>query len=305
MDPESPAGGEQRPGPPAARAALEPPAGRDPWQDLGALTSARIALGRTGGSLRTESLLELRLAHAGARDAVQAPFDLEGVRQALAAGGLETETLASAAQDRKTYLIRPDLGRALDPKTAERLTAAAASWGRRDLAVVVSDGLAASAAHGHAAKTVAELARLLGGEGWTLYPVFLVPFARVKIQDAIGGLLGARHSIILLGERPGLSAHDSLGAYLTYRPGEGRTDADRNCVSNIREDGLRPLAAARSLADLLIESRRRGLSGTALRESPGRAGAELPPATPPGGRNAPRPPGAPSPSGPTPPRDPR
>jgi ethanolamine ammonia-lyase small subunit len=264
--------------PPEVPAAPEPSSGpvrpaRDPWSGLAAHTSARIALGRTGGSLRTSSLLEFRLAHSGARDAVHAPFDLDALEEDLRRRGLASERLATAAADRRTYLLRPDLGRALLPESEARLRAAAPGWGRRDLAVLVSDGLAAAAAQRHAAETVAELHRRLFAAGWTLYPVFLVPLARVKLQDEVGAILGARLSLILLGERPGLSAHDSLGAYLTHGPRGDRTDADRNCVSNIRGGGLAPAAAAELLARLLIASRRLGLSGTALREDstpPGR-----------------------------------
>jgi ethanolamine ammonia-lyase small subunit len=249
--------------------------GRDSWQALAAHTPARIALGRSGGSLRTESLLELRLAHAGARDAVHSPFDAAALEQSLHERGLATVRLSTAAADRATYLARPDLGRILDKQSEARLRSLAGSWGRRDLAVLVSDGLSAKAAEKHAADAAAELVRILAGPGWTHYPVFVVPFARVKLQDCVGAVLGARHSVILLGERPGLSAHDSLGAYLTFDPRAERTDADRNCVSNIRGDGLRPLAAARKLAGMLIESRRLGLSGTSLRDTDGRSDAEL------------------------------
>lgn len=241
--------------------------GRDPWRALAVHTAARIALGRAGGSLRTESLLEFRLAHAGARDAVQSRFDLRALEEAFRGEGLATLRLATAAPDRKTYILRPDLGRRLEPASEESLRAAGAAWGRRDLAVLVSDGLAAAAAGNHAVATVAELARILTASGWTLYPILLVPFARVKLQDAVGEILRTRHSVILLGERPGLSAHDSLGAYLTFEPRTERTDADRNCVSNIRRDGLPPATAARKLAHLLLESRRLGLSGTALRDT--------------------------------------
>jgi ethanolamine ammonia-lyase small subunit len=251
---------------PDPRALPAPGSGRDPWRTLGAYTPARIALGRAGGSLRTESLLEFRLAHAGARDAVRAPFEIEALEAALREKGLATERLETAASDRRTYLARPDLGRRLRPESAERLRAAAPSWGRRDLAVLVSDGLAAAAAGHHAAETVAELSDILSGLGWALYPIFVVPFARVKLQDEVGGLLHARLSMILLGERPGLSSHDSLGAYLTFGPRADRTDAERNCVSNIRGDGLPPAEAARKLARILVESRRLGLSGTGLRE---------------------------------------
>jgi ethanolamine ammonia-lyase small subunit len=252
--------GGDAPAPPAG-------AGRDPWLRLSAHTTARIALGRAGGSLRTASLLEFRTAHARARDAVHQPFDAAGLSGALQALGLEVERLATAAPDRRAYLARPDLGRRLDPASAGRLAEMARSLGRRDLAVLVSDGLSAAAAEGHAAETVAELARILKGAGWTLYPVFVVPLARVKLQDAVGEILGAAHSLILLGERPGLSAQDSLGAYLTFGPRASRTDADRNCVSNIRGDGLAPGAAAEKIARLLVESRRIGLSGTALTDA--------------------------------------
>jgi ethanolamine ammonia-lyase small subunit len=241
-------------------------AGGDRWVALKAHTPARIALGRAGGSLRTESLLDFRMAHARARDAVHQPFDTDGLAASLRGLGLEAERLATAAPDRATYLARPDLGRRLETQSAERLRAAAGLLGRRDLAVLVSDGLSAAAAHAHAAETVAELDRILRAAGWTLYPVFVVPLARVKLQDAVGEILGARHSLMLLGERPGLSAHDSLGAYLTFEPRADRTDADRNCVSNIRGDGLPPMRAAAKIANILIASRRRGLSGTALRE---------------------------------------
>ncbi len=239
---------------------------RDPWFQLGAHTSARIALGRAGGSLRTKSLIELRIAHARARDAVHEPFDAEGLATSLRERGMASDCAASAAPDRRTYLARPDLGRLLSPASAERLRAAAASLGRRDLVILVSDGLSALAARAHAVDTVTELDRILSATGWTLYPIYIIPLARVKIQDAVGEILGARHSLILLGERPGLSAQDSLGAYLTFGPRADRTDADRNCVSNIRQGGLPPLDAAAKIARILQESRRLSLSGTTLRE---------------------------------------
>jgi ethanolamine ammonia-lyase small subunit len=263
-EPDSRGGAELRPD--------RPPAGRDPWHALAAHTPARIALGRAGGSLRTQSLLDLRVAHARARDAVRAPFDAAALGGAFRGRGLESVTLATAAGDRGLYLARPDLGRELGAASAGRLRALSSSWGQRDLAILVSDGLSARAAEAHAVPSACELARILAGCGWTLYPIFIVPFARVKLQDQVGSLVGARFSVILLGERPGLSAHDSLGAYLTFGPNAARTDADRNCVSNIRDDGLPPGESARRIADLLIESRRLGLSGTALRLAQGPPG---------------------------------
>jgi ethanolamine ammonia-lyase small subunit len=239
---------------------------RDGWHNLAAHTDARIALGRAGGSLRTQSLLEFNVAHARARDAVHATFEVDALVKALGLAGIATEVLATAASDRATYLVRPELGRKLSEASAARLRLLAESTGPRDLAVIVSDGLSATAAGNHAAQTVVELHGLLSHGGWTLYPIFILPYARVKVQDEVGSILGARHSLILLGERPGLSAHDSLGAYLTFAPGPGRTDADRNCVSNIRGGGLAPPQAAAKLARFLLESRRLGISGNGLRD---------------------------------------
>jgi ethanolamine ammonia-lyase small subunit len=241
--------------------------GRDAWLALNAHTAARIALGRAGASLRTESLLEVRVAHAAARDAVHAPFDVAALAEGFRQRGIETEVLATGTGDQETYITRPDLGRRLDSASAARLREKSILWGPRNLAILVSGGLSATAAASHAVETVAELERILGAAGWTMFPVFLVPFARVKLQDEVGEILGARHSVLLLGERPGLSAHDSLGAYLTFEPRSVRSDADRNCVSNIRGAGLPPQAAARKLAHLLAESRRLGLSGTRLRDA--------------------------------------
>lgn len=245
--------------------ALEKLTDRDPWVSLAGTTRARIALGRAGGSLRTAALLDFRLAHARARDAVSAAFDAKVLEEALVSRGLSVEGLQTEVNERPTYLTRPDLGRRLSDASRNKLRAAADAWGRRDLAILVSDGLSAQAAEQHAAPVLLPLVQQLHAVGWTLYPIFLVPLARVKLQDEVGELLGARHSLILLGERPGLDSPDSLGAYLTFQPGSDRTDANRNCVSNIRMEGLRPEEAARQLAHLLEESARRRLSGTELK----------------------------------------
>jgi ethanolamine ammonia-lyase small subunit len=242
-------------------------ASRDPWVGLKRYTTARIALGRTGGSQRMQTVLDFRLSHARARDAVMAPFDLDGVAARFVANGIATHRIATAVADKKTYLVRPDLGRRLDEASRAELGAFASAWGPRDLVIMVSDGLAAQAAERHAVETVTLLAEQLKAAGWTLYPVLLVPFGRVKLQDEVGELLGARHALMLLGERPGLGMPDSLGAYLTHHPQTLCTDADRNCVSNIRPEGLPPAAAARKLAHLLIESARLGVSGVALKDT--------------------------------------
>ena len=170
--------------------------------------------------------------------------------------------------------MRPDLGRSLSPHARDTLREGRRAWGERDLVVIVSDGLSSLAAERHAATTLEKLLPLLRSRGWSLYPVLIAPFARVKLQDEVGAALGARHALMLLGERPGLGAPDSLGAYFTYLPGDGRTDADRNCVSNIRPEGLCPPEAAAKLVRLLAESARLKTSGTALRDSGTAATAE-------------------------------
>lgn len=241
--------------------------GRDPWVGLSRYTAARIALGRTGGSQRMDTVLDFRLSHARARDAVTAPFDVDGLTRRLSEAGLNSQRLATGVADKKTYLVRPDLGRRLGEQARAELTSRAVDWARRDLVIIISDGLAAQAAERHAVETVARLAEHLVAAGWTLYPILLAPFGRVKLQDEVGELLGARHALMLLGERPGLGTPDSLGAYLTHRPRAGCTDADRNCVSNIRPEGLAPAAAARKLAHLLMESARLGVSGVALKDT--------------------------------------
>jgi ethanolamine ammonia-lyase small subunit len=238
----------------------------DTWRALKKFTSARIALGRSGGSWRTETLLDFRLSHARARDAVLKPFLSDLLDEDLHRGGFETFRLATAATDRQVFLKNPDLGRQLASASRLELQGQLAKWGKRDLAVLVSDGLSALAAETQIIPTLVTLLPILIGAGWTVFPILIIPFARVKLQDEVGAILQARQTLMLLGERPGLGSPDSLGAYLTYQPGPDKTDADRNCVSNIRPDGLPPAQAAKTLARLLIESARLRISGVALKD---------------------------------------
>ncbi|HUR94311.1 MAG TPA: ethanolamine ammonia-lyase subunit EutC [Gemmatimonadales bacterium] len=236
----------------------------DPWHALRSLTPARIALGRAGASLPTRAHLDFQLAHARARDAVHDALDVAAFRSALSAVGLESVAVRSAAPDRATYLQRPDLGRRLDSAAGERLPPA--DPGDVDAALVVADGLSARAAQSHAAPLIAALAPRLRDAGWRLAPVVVVEQGRVAIGDEIGGRLGARLVLVLIGERPGLTAPDSLGAYLTWDPRPGRTDAERNCVSNIRPEGFVIALAAEKLVYLMLEAARRRLSGVALKD---------------------------------------
>jgi ethanolamine ammonia-lyase small subunit len=228
---------------------------------LRALTPARVALSRTGASLQTGDLLDFQRAHAQARDAVHARLEVSSLAANLAAiTGLEVQVMHSAAMDRTTYLQRPDLGRRLDETSRAKLCA-----GNWELALIVADGLSAVAVERHAAPLLQQLLPRL--EGWRLAPIAVVEQGRVAIGDEIGAALGAQLSVVLIGERPGLSSPDSLGAYITWDPGPSRTNAERNCISNIRIGGLNYIAAATQLSYYLTEARRRKLTGISLKDA--------------------------------------
>jgi ethanolamine ammonia-lyase small subunit len=237
----------------------------DSWTRLRDFTAARIALGRAGGSQPTGPLLDFRLAHARARDAVLAVFEPQELAGTLREMGCDPVVLDSCAPDRATYLQRPDFGRRLSNDARETLSALARQPGP-DLVIMVSDGLSSLAAMEQSTPLLQALLPRLEADGWRLAPLFIVRHARVAIQDEVGGILSAGLSLILLGERPGLGSPDSLGAYFTHRPMPGKTDAARNCVSNIRAQGLPPEMAARKLHALLTASRRQGLSGVGLKD---------------------------------------
>lgn len=238
----------------------------DPWNQLRRHTAARIALGRSGGSLPTRAQLDFRLAHARARDAVLSSFDAAALAGELRELGTEVLVAESAARDRSEFLQRPDLGRRLGHESRADLVERAADQPRTDLAIIVSDGLSTLAASTQSQPLLATLLPLLKASEWSLAPVVVVSHARVALQDEIGEIFRAKISLMLLGERPGLGSADSLGAYFTFAPAIGRTDADRNCISNIRPGGLAPADAAAKLHYLLEQSRRLALSGVALKD---------------------------------------
>jgi ethanolamine ammonia-lyase small subunit len=236
----------------------------DPWTALRAHTAARIALGRAGYSLPTAEWLQFAQAHALARDAVHAPFDRAALASELALQAFEVMLVESAAPDRATYLRRPDLGRRLGARSAAWLSSLQPA--ACDVAVVVADGLSAQAAQHHALPLLLDLRPRLEAQGQAIGPVVLAQQARVALGDDIGARLGARAVLVLIGERPGLSSPDSLGAYLSWAPQPGLSDAQRNCVSNIRPQGLAPADAARKIAWLLGAARRLGGTGVALKD---------------------------------------
>ncbi|UWF48684.1 ethanolamine ammonia-lyase subunit EutC [Pseudomonas sp. N3-W] len=239
----------------------------NPWLQLRRLTPARIALGRTGTSLPTSAQLDFQYAHAQARDAVHLPFDHAGLSAQLAERGRDSLLLHSAATDRNSYLQRPDLGRKLSDASAQTLRDhAQAHPGGVDLAIVVADGLSALAVHRHTLPFLTRMEEQIATEGWSVSPVVLVEQGRVAVADEIGELLGAKMVVILIGERPGLSSPDSLGLYFTYNPKVGLTDAYRNCISNVRLEGLSYGMAAHRLLYLMREACRRQLSGVNLKD---------------------------------------
>ncbi|WP_439820147.1 ethanolamine ammonia-lyase subunit EutC [Pseudomonas sp. HLG18] len=240
---------------------------QNPWLELRRLTPARIALGRTGTSLPTHAQLDFQYAHAQARDAVHLPFDHAGLRAQLTGRQRDSLLLHSAAVDRNSYLQRPDLGRKLSDQSAQALREyALAHPGGVDLVIVVADGLSALAVHRHTLPFLTRLEEQMSADEWSTAPVVLVEQGRVAIGDEIGQLLGAKMVVMLIGERPGLSSPDSLGLYFTYNPKVGLTDAYRNCISNVRLEGLSYGMAAHRLLYLMREACRRQLSGVNLKD---------------------------------------
>jgi ethanolamine ammonia-lyase small subunit len=231
------------------------------WADLRRFTPARVALGRAGNGLPTGAHLAFQAAHAAARDAVHATLDLAALRGALTAVGVDSVAVHSQAADRQAYLLRPDLGRRLREADRPLLTPQPGAF-----AFVVCDGLSATAVARHAAAVLALAIPALWAAGHTVAPVVLAEQGRVALGDDIGEALGAAAVAVLIGERPGLSAADSLGIYLTWQPRRGRTDAERNCISNVRPRGFPPAAAVDKLLWLIGAMRQLRMTGVGLKD---------------------------------------
>jgi ethanolamine ammonia-lyase small subunit len=244
----------------------------NPWTRLRSFTKARLALGRAGDSLPTSEVLEFSLAHAQARDAVHNALDVETLANNLTTSGFESIAVQSAVRDRAEYLRRPDLGRRLNDRSRSRLTDCHSERNAQraveepavSIVFIIADGLSAIAPERHAVPVLREITSKL--ESWSIAPIIIATQARVALGDEIGALLKAEMTIMLIGERPGLSSPDSLGIYLTYKPHIGCTDADRNCISNVRPEGLSYEAAAHKLHHLMLAARRTGQSGIALKD---------------------------------------
>jgi ethanolamine ammonia-lyase small subunit len=243
------------------------------WSDLRRFTSARVGLGRAGNAQPTTAHLDFVEAHARARDAVWSTLDIAALDAALA---IPTMHVTSEAPDRRTYLLRPDLGRRLHATDRARLAAAPH---RGSFSIVIADGLCATGVQAQAPALVAALLPGLREAGWTVAPIIIAREARVALGDDIAEALRAAAVAVLIGERPGLSSLDSVGLYLTWAPRRGRSDAERNCISNIRPGGLGTAEAARKLLWLTAAARRLGTTGIALKDEEPTA-LPAPPPTP-------------------------
>jgi ethanolamine ammonia-lyase small subunit len=236
----------------------------NPWQELRRFTPARIALGRAGSSLPTAELLRLGLAHAQARDAVHVPLNVDALEKDLEAAACSTLRVHSRAPDRMTYLLRPDLGQCLNDPSATLLSEQMNK--DFDVLFVVADGLSPLAVQRHAMPLLQTATPLLP-KAWSVGPVIIAEQSRVALGDEIGELLRAKTVVVIIGERPGLSSPDSLGIYFTFAPRVGRSDAERNCLSNIRPEGFTYSSAAQKLAWLLREACRLQRSGVGLKDN--------------------------------------
>ena len=237
----------------------------DPWIALRRFTQARIALGRAGHAVPTQALLDFQLAHAQARDAVQLPWNIDAFAGQLRDIGEETLILQTPVSSRSEYLRRPDFGRVLTEESRIRLRNLKASG--VDVALIVSNGLSSTAVERRGIALLQTILEGLRVRQFRIAPICLVANGRVALLDDIGSVLDARVAVIVIGERPGLSAADSLGIYLSYAPKKGNTDAERNCISNIHPpEGLSYESATKKLLYLIEESIRRGFSGVALKD---------------------------------------
>jgi ethanolamine ammonia-lyase small subunit len=235
--------------------------------DLKEMTDARVSLGRFGAGLPTRAAQAFLLDHARAREAVWSMVDRKELADRLSRVGFDSVAVESRAQDRSIYVRRPDLGRQLSDVSLERLRTLAGEADKPDIAIIVADGLSSSAVDTNAVRLIEELGARFGAKGLKLGPIILAEQARVALGDPAAEALGARLSIVLIGERPGLSAAYSLGAYITYAPQSGTPDSKRNCVSNIRDGGLSIGEAADMIAALVADIFKVAISGVALKDA--------------------------------------
>lgn len=250
---------------------------RNPWDKLREFTSARIALGRSGNSVPTDELLSFQLDHAQAMDAVHCSLNVDSlVAQLSDSYSILEQTLeppvvvSSKVTDRFMYLQRPDLGRQLNDASWQKLEAISKEHNAElDLAIVVADGLSSVAIQNHAVPVISRLVSLMSADDdhqWNLAPIAVVNQGRVAVGDDVGECFNAKAVLVLIGERPGLTSPDSMGMYLTWGAKRGSKDSDRNCISNVRPQGLNYDDACQRAFYLLKEARKLQLSGVNLKD---------------------------------------
>jgi ethanolamine ammonia-lyase small subunit len=242
----------------------------DIFEEMRKWTEARIGLKRSGVALSTSEVLNFKLAHAQARDSVHAKWDYHLLHQKLAQRGIPSFILRSKVESRNDYLKRPDLGRALHSSSLSILKDILKdipATKNPNLIFVVSDGLSATAIENHFLPFWDIFEPMLMQQKIEFAPLFLVPYSRIAIADELGAVLQAKTSVVFIGERPGLTSADSMGAYLTYHPRVGKQDSQRNCISNIRPPGgLTYSQANATLIFLLKECLRLQISGVQLKD---------------------------------------
>ena len=240
---------------------------KDVWQPLKQHTDARIALGRTGNSIPTKELLHFGMSHALAKDAIYKELDICNIQNNLKEQHFSSILVQSKAKDKKEFLINPNLGRQLNKESIELLLQSNVEKG--NIAIIFADGLSSAAINLNATPLLFEIVNALKGSEFNLSPIIIAKHARVALSDEIGETLKSDASIMLIGERPGLSSPDSLGVYLTWNPKKGRNDSERNCISNVRPQGLSYQQAAFKTIWLLKEAKKLNMSGVHLKdESP-------------------------------------
>lgn len=227
-------------------------------------TPARILLGRAGAAYRTSTQLDLREAHAAARDAVRAELDLETVFGVVFMKQWNLFEVCTEARSKEEYLLQPDLGRRLDEASRRELARRCSR--ENDIQIAIGDGLSVTAVAAQVPSLLPLLHEGARARGWTVGNPFVIRHCRVGVLNEIGDLLAPKVAVLLIGERPGLATAESLSAYMAYRPGGAHTDANRNLISNIHSRGLKPQAAADRILNLAAQMLAVRTSGFSIRE---------------------------------------
>ena len=245
---------------------LAPADGAELVRRIRARTPARILVGRAGAAYRTSTQLELREAHAAARDAVHAELDLGTAFDADFVKSWGLFEVCTQAAGKETFLLQPELGRHFNDASRAELQRRCSRG--NDLQIAIGDGLSVPAIAAQVPSLFPVLYAGAQERGWTIGQSFVIRHCRVGILNEIGELLDSKAVVLLIGERPGLATAESLSAYMAYRPRRTHSDADRNLISNIHTRGTKPEDAAIRILNLVAQMMHAGASGYKLREEP-------------------------------------